>query len=339
MPGVPNYTAADFFRFDSIHKIRHTRPCMELRHLRYFVAVAEAENVTRAATKLHVSQPALSRQIHDLEDEIGFPLLERSAKSVRLTEAGRTFLTGARAVLQRAEEAVAAARAKAGGMSGEIQVGYAPSLTVQILPQALRIFQAEFPGVRVMLHDLSTEEMLSQLHAGKLQLALMVQPTKKTLRGLRFEELARYPLQVAVAPTHPLAARKVLRWDELRDIPLVAAGRDHERSVAQMHVNAPEGERLRPVDIVDNISTALGLAAQGLAVTLAPAYVGVLAEKLGLVMRRVTQPEAIRQVCVYRPTVRSMPPAAEAFAEFLVDWLRTWQATTSGRAAPRKRSR
>ena len=82
---------------------------MELRHLRYFVAVAETENVTRAATKLHVSQPALSRQIHDLEDEIGFPLLERSAKSVRLTEAGRTFLIEARAVLQRAEEAVAAA--------------------------------------------------------------------------------------------------------------------------------------------------------------------------------------------------------------------------------------
>jgi DNA-binding transcriptional LysR family regulator len=188
---------------------------MELRHLRYFVAVAETENVTRAATKLHVSQPALSRQIHDLEDEIGFPLLERSAKSVRLTEAGRTFLIEARAVLQRAEEAVAAARAKAGGMSGEIQVGYAPSLTVQILPQALRIFQAEFPGVRVMLHDLSTEEMLTQLHGGKLQLALMVQPTKKTLRGLRFEELARYPLQVAVAPTHPLAKSRSISLEKV----------------------------------------------------------------------------------------------------------------------------
>src|SRR5258706_16358160 len=113
---------------------------MELRHLRYFVAVAEMENVTRAATKLHVSQPALSRQIHDLEDEIGFPLLERSAKSVRLTEAGRTFLTEARAVLQRAEEAGGPARAKAGGGSGEIQVGYAPARTGRILPQGLRGF-------------------------------------------------------------------------------------------------------------------------------------------------------------------------------------------------------
>ena len=83
--------------------LSYARRVMELRHLRYFVAVAEAENVTRAAGQLHVSQPALSRQIHDLEDEIGFQLLQRSAKSVRLTEAGKVFLVEARAVLQRAE--------------------------------------------------------------------------------------------------------------------------------------------------------------------------------------------------------------------------------------------
>ena len=88
---------------------------MELRHLRYFVAVAEAENVSRAALKLHVSQPALSRQIHDLEDELGFLLLERTAKSVRLTEAGRAFLAESRAVLQRADDAVETARAIATG--------------------------------------------------------------------------------------------------------------------------------------------------------------------------------------------------------------------------------
>src|SRR6201996_7492022 len=151
-------------------------PGMELRHLRYFVAVAEEENVTRAASRLHVSQPALSRQIHDLEDEIGFLLLERSAKSVRLTDAGRTFLVEARKVLQAADDAVKAARAKAGGAQGELQVGYAPSLTVEILPRALRAFQAEFPGVRVRLHDLSTEEMIGGLNKGKLQLALQVKP-------------------------------------------------------------------------------------------------------------------------------------------------------------------
>src|SRR6266545_2619302 len=122
---------------------------MELRHLCYFVAVAEAENVSRAALKLHVSQPALSRQIRDLEEELGFSLLKRSAKSVRLTEAGRAFLTEARAVLERAESAVAAARTIANGAHGELHIGYAPSLTARILPPTLRAFQAEMPNVRV----------------------------------------------------------------------------------------------------------------------------------------------------------------------------------------------
>src|SRR5580698_6103806 len=124
---------------------------MELRHLRYFVAVAEEENVSRAALKLHVSQPGISRQIRDLEDEIGFQLFERSAKSVRLTPAGSVFLPEARAVLQRANEAVEKARVAAGSASGKIDIGYAPSLTVQILPQALRKFQDQFPNMRVVL--------------------------------------------------------------------------------------------------------------------------------------------------------------------------------------------
>jgi LysR family transcriptional regulator, benzoate and cis,cis-muconate-responsive activator of ben and cat genes len=207
---------------------------MELRHLRYFVAVAEAENVTRAATKLRVSQPALSRQIHDLEEEIGFQLLERGAKSVRLTASGRVFLNEARAVLQRAEDAVKAARAVAGGTRGEIHVGYAPSITVQILPQALRIFQAEFPGVKVSLHDLSTEEMLAQLRADKLAVALIVRLREKELRGLRFEELARYPLCVAVAPGHPFARLLSVKLAAIAGEPLIGYDREnypeyHER--------------------------------------------------------------------------------------------------------------
>lgn len=136
---------------------------MELRHLRYFVAVAETENVSRAALTLRVSQPALSRQIRDLEEELGFLLLARGAKSVRLTDAGRLFLTESRAVLRRAEEAVKAARDIATGGSGEIHIGYAPTLTARILPPTLRAFQAATSGVRVKLHDLSTEEMLSQI--------------------------------------------------------------------------------------------------------------------------------------------------------------------------------
>src|SRR5512141_582873 len=127
----------------------YARRRMELRHLRYFVAVAEEENVSRAALKLHLSQPALSRQVRDLEDELGFLLFERSAKSVRLTEAGRAFLGEARAVIHRVEEAVTKTRAVAAGARTGIHVGYAPSLTVEILPQTLHEFQVALPGVRV----------------------------------------------------------------------------------------------------------------------------------------------------------------------------------------------
>jgi DNA-binding transcriptional LysR family regulator len=177
--------------------------------------VAEEENVTRAAERLHVSQPALSRQVRDLEDELGFALLKRTAKAVSLTEAGRTFLVEARAVLQRAEEAVRAARAVAAGGCGELHVGYAPSPTVRLLPAALRAFQAELPTVRVKLHDLNTEEMFDGLRRGTLQLAVMVKPTRGMLRGLRFEPLLRDALRLAVALGHPFA--------RLRSVPLAKA--------------------------------------------------------------------------------------------------------------------
>src|SRR5690348_1090752 len=164
---------------------------MELRHLRYFIAAAEEENVSRAALKLHVSQPGISRQIRDLEEEIGFQLFERSAKSIKLTNAGKIFLTEAKAVLQRADDAVKTARAIATGDQGELHVGYAPSPTSRILPPALRAFQGELPGVRVRLHDCSTEEMIRGLREGTLQIAFLVRPTAGMLRGLNFEEILR----------------------------------------------------------------------------------------------------------------------------------------------------
>lgn len=195
---------------------------MELRHLRYFVAAAEAENVSRAALKLHVSQPALSRQIRDLEEELGFLLLERTAKSVRLTEAGRVFLTECRAVLERVDAAVGATRSVAAGKRRELHVGYAPTLAARILPQAVRAFKAAMPGARVKLHDLSTGEMLAGLREGRLQVAFMERQRASVLRGLRFEELLRDPVRLAVAHHHPLARRRAVTLaDALRE-PFIA---------------------------------------------------------------------------------------------------------------------
>jgi DNA-binding transcriptional LysR family regulator len=183
---------------------------MELRHLRYFVAVAEEQNVTRAAERLHVSQPPLSRQIHDLEDELGIALFDHGAKALRLTEAGRVFLEEARAVLRRADEAVRSAQAAAAGQHGQLNVGYAPSLTVEFLAQAVKRFEQANPGVRVRLHDLTTQEMLGALRADKLHVALLVQVSAKVMAGFAFEELVRYPVCVALPLSHPLArARKV----------------------------------------------------------------------------------------------------------------------------------
>ena len=197
---------------------------MELRHLRYFVAVAEEENVSRAALRLHVSQPALSRQVRDLEEDLGFPLLERSAKSVRLTDAGREFLKESRAVLQRVEDAVKAARAVADG-GNELHVGYAMSPTVRILPQTLRAFQSAMPNVRVKLHDLSTEEMLVGLRNGTLQIAFMVHSRFAAARGLHWEDLASLPVCLAVAPEHPLARLKTVKIAEIARHPLIAFSR------------------------------------------------------------------------------------------------------------------
>ena len=245
---------------------------MELRHLRYFVAVAEAENVSRAALKLHVSQPGLSRQIRDLEEELGFLLLERSAKSVRLTNAGRVFLTESRAVLERAEEAVKAARAIATGGRGELHVGYAPTLTARILPPTLRAFQAALPGVRVKLHDLSTEEMLAGLREGTLQLAFTVRPGTVVLRGLRFEELMRDPLRLAVAPTHPLARRRVVTLVEAARESFIAFNRkeypDYHELLALVFSSTKH--KLRIAEEHDGVSSLISAIEAGGGVAVMP---------------------------------------------------------------------
>jgi DNA-binding transcriptional LysR family regulator len=178
---------------------------MELRHFRYFVAVADALNFSKAAVKLRVAQPSLSRQIRDIESELGVTLLERGSRGVRLTPAGIHFAEGARAVLEHARQIMESARALSNNGQGEINVAYAPSPTAELLPRALHAFQNKAPHVKINLHDLSSEEMLRGLADRTLDVALMVRPCPKDLNGLKFEDLASFPVQIAMSPRHRLA--------------------------------------------------------------------------------------------------------------------------------------
>lgn len=251
---------------------------MELRHLRYFVAVAELLNFTKAAVRLRVAQPALSRQIRDLEDHLGAQLLERGPRSVRLTEAGTVFLSEAKSVLQRADEAVKAVRAVARGERGEIHVGYAPSPTVELLPCTLHAFQNLAPEVRVTLHDLSSEEMLRGLGERKLNLCLMVQPAPAALRGLKFEMLREYPACVAIRPAHPLARAKRVKLEQIVSEPFVAYDR---ADYPEYHAMLEElfGEMNPKPHVVEEHGSAPGLIAAveiGRGVAIVPSCMAML---------------------------------------------------------------
>lgn len=297
---------------------------MELRHLRYFIRVAEEQNITRAANLLHVSQPALSRQIRDLEGELGIELLSRTPKSVRLTEAGRVFLEEARAVVQRAADAVRAAQAMARGSKGSLHVGYSPSPTVEILPTILRSYQQAMPGVRVNLHDMTAEQILAGLRDGQLQSALTIRPHPDAMRGLRFDRLRRYRIGVCVPPGHRLARKDSVSGRDVLSEPLVAFSR---KDYPDYHcwVSGVLGVREGRLSLAEECDGALSLVAaiesgQGVAVALEsltviaagritfiplkpappPAEVGVLHRSEGDSALTKGFVEVARQVCLER---------------------------------------
>lgn len=283
---------------------------MELRHLRYFVTVAEGLNFTKAAARLRVAQPALSRQIKDLEEELGAKLLERGSRAVRLTEAGAYFLPEAKAVLQRVEEARQTVRAVARGERGEVHVGYAPSPTVELLPCMLHAFQNEAPGVRVTLHDLSSEEMLRGLGEGKLHVCLMVQPAAKSLRSLKFELLHEYAQCVALWPSHPLARGKQIKCEQLVNEPFVAYDRadypDYHGLLEELF--APLGKKPR---IVEEHGSGSGLVAAvevGRGVAIVPSCMAMLTGGRLKLLPLMPPPAPLRVGAAYDPD--RLPPAA-----------------------------
>jgi LysR family transcriptional regulator, benzoate and cis,cis-muconate-responsive activator of ben and cat genes len=233
---------------------------MELRHLRYFVAVAEEQNITRAAARLYVSQPPLSRQMRDLEREIGISLFNRSATAIKLTEAGRVFLVEARKILQRADEAIELSKAVANGRHGRVRVGYAASPSAELLPRILRTIQKTAPAVCVNLQDLSTQAMLRGLCDRTLDVALIVSLSPKDLEGIMFEELASYPVRVAVNRKHPFARRREVKLSEISGQPIVAFSRKEYPEYHEF-LAAVFSSKERPIRIVEEYDSAVSLIA------------------------------------------------------------------------------
>jgi DNA-binding transcriptional LysR family regulator len=192
---------------------------MELRQLRYFVAVADTGNISRAARKIFLTQPALSRQIKALEEEVGQCLLERHAHSVRLTPAGEVMLHEARELLRLADQAVE--RVKASGTGGRLRIGYAPTLAEGLMTPAVASFTRVHPRTKVELHDFSTGEMLAGLEGGKLDVVVSV-AQERASRGLSWTPLVRLPWRLAVPARHRLARLAKVPAPVLAHEPLLA---------------------------------------------------------------------------------------------------------------------
>lgn len=191
---------------------------MELRPLRSFIAAAEDGNISRAAARLHLTQPALSRQIKGLEDDLGVTLLERGAHSFALTPAGEVLLRDGRVLLDRAD--ALEQRVRAAAKAQTIRVGYSPSLTASILSPAIEAFTQVHPKARVDLSDLTSNEMVDGLQKGTLDIIVTV-PTVKEIPDITWLTVQKQAWRVAVPRLHPLLAKKILTPEDLNEQRLV----------------------------------------------------------------------------------------------------------------------
>ena len=291
---------------------------MELRHFRYFLAVAEALNFTKAAALLRVAQPALSRRVQDLEDEIGVDLLKRSPRGVVLTAEGKVFLEKTRQILKLADESVEQVRALARGEEGELHMGYAPAPTVEILPPALAAFQKAFPRVRVLLHDFSEQELIEGLRNGRLELALMPRGTGSQSVDLEFETLRSYPICVAVAPTHRFARLKTITLEMVATEAMIGFNRKDypEYYVGLDRIFEPLGIKPRIVVECDSSSSLITEIETGRGVAIASPVLRHASGKR-LLYRPLTGTTEVLSVGIARAIKGDVTPAGEKFCEIL----------------------
>ncbi|CAG2156299.1 LysR substrate-binding domain-containing protein [Cupriavidus numazuensis] len=236
---------------------------MELRHLRYFEALAETLNFTRAAERVHVTQSTLSHQIRQLEEELGHPLFDRIGKRVSMTEAGETLLLHIAPALRQVDRAIHAVRDEQDLLVGEVRVGATQSFNIQLIPQCVASFLGRYPSVRVIVEELGAADITARVADGTLDLGVSYRPTQTD--ALFFEPLYNEELKLVVNDRHPMAGRRRARMIELHGLRMVllppylatrqlldecfrAAGAEPQ-VIAELNSIAPMLELVRRTDI------------------------------------------------------------------------------------------
>jgi DNA-binding transcriptional LysR family regulator len=244
---------------------------MELRHLRYFVAVAEELNVRRAAGRLRVSQPPLSRQIHDLEDEVGARLFQRSQRGMQLTEAGRYLLPQARQILAQSERALHLANAASRGEAGRLSVAYSAAVFDPAFARAVRLFRHRFPLVDLEMRELSFSAQIKALLDSQIDAGYLVLGSRQGEEELASECLRRVATCIALPRDHPLTKRKQLKLSDLVDEPFVFPRTSMSTfRTWLLELCRAAGFTPKIAQEADNAMGILGLVASGVGVAFSP---------------------------------------------------------------------
>jgi DNA-binding transcriptional LysR family regulator len=299
---------------------------LELRHLRYFLAVADAMSFTLAAERLHLAQPALSQQIRALERELGVTLIERGARTRRLTEAGQRFAIRARRILLEAEDATDEMGLFAGARRGRVRFGSAlQSLTEGRVAALLAGFHGMHPGLRVAFREAHTRPLLELLSHGRLDVALVHSGRGDDSTSLRIdfegapveiEPLYEEPLVLVVGPGHRLADRTSIRWKDLAGEEFVTFGAGSTVRDLASKAARQVGVPMRAPISATNLGTVRALVSAGLGVAVLP-KVALTLPGPPLHSIRLTAPGLVRVVSLARNTLRHESPAARVFTEFL----------------------
>lgn len=258
---------------------------MELRHLRYFVAVAEELHFNRAAERLHMAQPPLSQQIKHLETELGVELFHRRTKrQVQLTEAGRVLLQAAYQILAQLEQAVCDTQRTGRGETGTLIIGFTSSVVYDVLPAILYQFRQRFPQVDLVLQELTTTQQEEALHHQRIEVGFCHPPLKDN--SLRLEYILQEPLIVALPESHPLAAEATISVRSLADESFILFPRHLGPGLYDQIVNFCEQADFRPKVMQEAIQmqTIIGLISAEMGIALVPASLQNL-QRVGVVYK------------------------------------------------------